>query len=327
MTGKTKWTSGERSTPESDPDWDRKLIRELATASLKEQRRSRRWGIFFRILGFAYLTVLLVSAFGHEWFDSEMTSGEHTAVVDLFGVIAADQPANAEAVTQGLRDAFKDAGTRAVLLRIDSPGGSPVQSGVIYDEMMRLRGEYPQIPLYAVIEDTCASGGYYVASAAERIFADKASLVGSIGVRMDSFGFVGAMEKLGIERRLLTAGENKALLDPFSPTNESQTQHIESMLVNIHEQFIEAVKHGRGDRIQDIPGLYSGLVWSGEQALEFGLVDALASDQSIARDIVEAETLVNFTPQEDLFNRLAGRLGAAISAGLSRVLLQQSLVQ
>lgn len=327
MSEKEKWTLGTKPPKEADPDWDKKLITELATASLKEQRKSRRWGIFFRFLGFAYLTIVLVSAFQDQIFETDISTGGHTALVDLYGVIASDQPANADDIVDGLQDAFEDSDTQAVLLRINSPGGSPVQSGVIYDEMMRLRGEYPETPLYAVIEDTCASGGYYIASAAEKIFADKASLVGSIGVRMDGFGFVEAMEKMGVERRLLTAGENKALLDPFSPINDGQREHIGTMLENIHSQFITAVKEGRGDRLKDTPGLFSGLVWSGEQALEFGLVDELANERTIAREIVKAETMINFTPQDDLLTRLAGRLGAGASAALAKILTQSTVLQ
>ena len=330
MNEKDKWINGTKAdtqadaqaSGQSDPNWEKKLISDLAMASLKEQRKSRRWGIFFRLLGFAYLTVVLVSAFRDDIFDTEISSGGHTALVDVYGIIASDQSANAQDIVSGLQDAFEDADTRAVLLRVNSPGGSPVQSGVIYDEILRLREAYPETPLYAVIEDTCASGGYYIASAAEKIFADKASLVGSIGVRMDGFGFVEAMDKMGIERRLLTAGDNKALLDPFSPSNDNQVAHINSMLENIHSQFIDAVKEGRGDRLSDSTEIFSGLVWSGEQALELGLVDELANQRTIARDIVKAETMVNFTPQEDLLTRLAGRVGAGASAALAGILLQ-----
>lgn len=320
MSEKEKWISGEKSPEQSDPDWDKKLITELATASLKEQRKSRRWGIFFKMLGFAYFTVILFGAYSSELFQGDGETEDHTAVVDVYGVIAADQPASADVVIKGLRDAFESDTAKAVILRINSPGGSPVQSGVIYDEIIRLREKHSDKPLYATIEDTCASGGYYIASAAEKIFADKASLVGSIGVRMDGFGFVDAIGKLGVERRLLTSGENKALLDPFTPINEGQVEHIKVMMDDIHQQFIDAVKSGRGDRLKDSPEVFSGLIWSGEQAVEMGLVDALGSDRSVARDIVNTKKMVNYTPQEDLLSRLAGKLGASISAGFYQTL-------
>ncbi|MDO6462155.1 S49 family peptidase [Granulosicoccaceae sp. 1_MG-2023] len=301
-----------------DPQWDKKLITELATASLKEQRKARRWSIFFRSLGFIYLGVVLFGGMSAGWFkgDGVADADGFTAVVDLDGVIAADQNASAEAIIDGLNAAFDSEGARAVMLRINSPGGSPVESGRIYDEMRRLREAHPEIPLYAVIGDTCASGGYYVASAADRIFADKASLVGSIGVRMDSFGFTGAMDKLGVERRLITAGENKGLLDPFSPVNEKQVEHLRGMLATVHQQFIHAVKEGRGERLSDDPAIYSGLVWSGENAVELGLIDELASDRQVARDVVGAEKMVNFTPQGDLLTRLSENLGASIASHL-----------
>lgn len=320
MSEKEKWISGEKPPEQSDPDWDKKLITELATASLKEQRKSRRWGIFFKLLGFAYFAVILFGAYSSKLFQIDGETQSHTAVVDVYGVIAADQPASADVVIKGLRDAFESETAKAVLLRINSPGGSPVQSGVIYDEIIRLREKYSDTPLYAVIEDTCASGGYYIASAAEKIYADKASLVGSIGVRMDGFGFVDAMEKLGVERRLLTSGENKALLDPFTPLNEGQVEHVKIMMNDIHQQFISAVKSGRGDRLKDSPELFSGLIWSGEQAVEMGLIDALGSDRSVAREIVKAKKMINYTPQEDLLSRLAGKVGASISAGFYQTL-------
>ncbi len=320
MNEKEKWISGEKTPEQSDPDWDKKLITELATASLKEQRKSRRWSIFFKGLGFAYFTVVLFGAYSSNLFDDEGETESHTAVVDVYGVIAADQPASADVIIEGLQDAFESKTAKAVLLRVNSPGGSPVQSGVIYDEIMRLREKHSDKPLYAVIEDTCASGGYYIASAAEKIYADKASLVGSIGVRMDGFGFVGMMDKLGVERRLLTSGENKALLDPFTPLNEEQVEHVKVMMGDIHQQFIDAVKTGRGDRLKDAPELFSGLIWSGEQAQEMGLIDELGSDRTVARDIVEAKKIVNYTPQEALLNRLVGKLGASITSGLYQAL-------
>ncbi len=323
MNQKDKWTSDERSSIESQTRWERKLVSELATSAIREQRRARRWGIFFKLLGFAYITLVLFTFLRdkYEFLNVDVVkTKEHTAVVDLYGVIASDERANADNVIKGLKHAFKDKHTKAVLLRINSPGGSPVQSGIIYDEMIRLQKKYSEIPLYAVIEDTCASGGYYIASAADKIFADKASLVGSIGVRMDGFGFVEAMQKVGVERRLLTAGENKALLDPFSPSKDGQIEHLSVMLDTIHQQFIDAVKTGRGDRLKQDAELYSGLVWSGEQAVVLGLVDALKSERNIARDIVGAEKRVNFTPEEDLLDRFSERLGASFTAMIKAIM-------
>ncbi len=318
MTEEDRWTSEKAPEHKQKDNWERKLVTDLANGALREQRRARRWGIFFKLLGFAYITLVLFTFLREEYeflnMDVVKKSKDHTAVVDLYGVIATDQRANANDTIKGLQNAFKDENTKAVLLRINSPGGSPVQSGVIYDEMIRLRKKYSDIPLYAVIEDTCASGGYYIASAADEIFADKASLVGSIGVRMDGFGFVGAMQKVGVERRLLTAGENKALLDPFSPFKDNQKAHLSAILDTIHQQFIDAVNNGRGDRLKQGAELYSGLVWSGEQALALGLVDALKNERDIAREIVGAETRINFTPKEDLLDRFTQRLGASFGA-------------
>jgi len=207
-----------------------------------------------------------------------------------------------------------------VILRINSPGGSPVQSGYVYDEIRRLRKEYPQTPLYAVVGDMCASGGYYIAAAADEIYADKASVVGSIGVLMNGFGFVEAMEKLGVERRLLTAGAHKGFLDPFSPAQPDEIAHIQSLLGDIHEQFIHAVKEGRGDRLQDDPSLFSGLVWTGEQAVKLGLVDGLGSAGHVAREVIGEENIMDFTPRPRYFEKLAANLGAAVASRMSTAL-------
>ena len=310
-------TAAEKPTG-NKPGWEQKVLEELATAALKEQRKSRRWSIFFRSLGFIYLGIVLFGGMSAGLFSGESgESGGHTAVVDLEGMIAADQSASSALIIEGLNAAFDSNSAEAVVLRINSPGGSPVESGRIYDEMIRLREANPDVPLYAVIGDTCASGGYYIAAAAERIYADKASLVGSIGVRMDSFGFTDAMDKLGVERRLITAGDNKGLLDPFSPMNEGQAEHLRSMLSTVHQQFIDAVKGGRGDRLADDSAIFSGLVWSGEDALALGLVDALASDREVARDVVGADNIVNYTPQGDLFSRISNNIGASVAHHLT----------
>jgi len=244
--------------------------------------------------------------------------GKHTALVDLNGVISASSAASAENMMAGLQDAFKDKRTRGVILRINSPGGSPVQAGYINDEMRRLRAKYPDIPLYAVVEDICASGGYYVAVAADRIYIDKASIIGSIGVLMDGFGFTGTMEKLGIERRLLAAGENKGFLDPFSPLLEPQKQHAEQMLGQIHQQFIGVVRAGRGERLKETPDMFSGLLWVGQKSIDLGLADALGSIEYVAREVIQAEDIVDFTPRDNIAERLAKKFGAGMAEGLSR---------
>ncbi|MEO8009850.1 MAG: S49 family peptidase [Betaproteobacteria bacterium] len=305
-------------------NWERQIIEKLARSALEEQRKSRNWGIFFKTLTFIYLFALLFIAFG--WLGGRETiQGNHTALVELNGVIAADTHANSDVITQGLHDAFESKGTKGVILRINSPGGSPVQAGTINSEMLRLRKKYPQIPLYAVVEDVCASGGYYVAVAADRIYVDRASIVGSIGVLMDGFGFTGTMEKLGVERRLLTAGENKGFLDPFSPMNTAQREYAQKMLREIHQQFIDVVRQGRGKRLKEGPDTYSGLVWTGQRSIELGLADALGSVDYVAREIIKAEKIVDFTPRENLAERFAKRFGATLSESLMRAAGSTSL--
>ena len=300
--------------------WERRVITKLAQASLKEQRRARRWSIFFKFLVFAYITFVLF-AFLEPDFTTTKIATKHTALVELQGIIADDEKASADNIVSALRSAFEDEKTRGVILRINSPGGTPVQAGYIYDEIVRLRELYPDTPLYAVISDMAASGGYYVASAADEIYANKASIVGSIGVRMDSFGLVEAMEKLGIERRTLTAGENKALLDPFAPINEEAVKHVQTMIDDIHQQFITAVKDGRGDRLKEIDGLFSGLIWTGQEAVEFGLVDKLGSASYVAREVVGEEEIMEYAVEEDVLERLVDRLGATTASILSKELI------
>lgn len=298
--------------------WQQELITRLASSALIEQRRSRRWGIFFKFLLFGYLFLLLFLYFPDQLEPASMK--RHTALVELKGVIAPDEDASADNVVSGLRAAFADNNTAGVILRINSPGGSPVQAGYINDEIHRLRQQYPDIPLYAVVADICASGGYYVAVAADEIYVNNASIVGSIGVRMDSFGFVEAMKKLGIERRLLTAGEHKGFLDPFQPAKESDIKHVKGLLNDIHQQFIGRVREGRGERLKETPELYSGLVWTGDQAIELGLADAIGSTSYVAREIIGEETIVDYTPEPDLWERFGKRLGAAMGEGVGRVL-------
>ena len=301
-----------------EENWERGVIEKLARSALEEQRKARNWGIFFKSLTFIYLFVILFAAFG--WLQGREASlpGDHTALVELNGVISADSQANADSINQGLQDAFENKGTRGVILRINSPGGSPVQAGTINSEIRRLREKYPQVPLYAVVEDICASGGYYVAVAADRIYVDKASIVGSIGVLMDGFGFTGTMEKLGVERRLLTAGENKGFLDPFSPMDASQRDYAKKMLAEIHHQFVDVVRKGRGKRLKEGPDTFSGLMWTGEKSIDLGLADALGGVDYVAREVIKAENIVDFTPHENLAERFAKRFGAAMGEALVR---------
>jgi protease IV len=314
-------TDNNSNEPENRSEaWQQELIRRLAFSSLKEQRIARRWSIFFKLLMFVYLALLLYLYYPGLELEPGAES-RHTALVELKGVIAADKEASADNVIEGLRDAFKADNSAAVILRINSPGGSPVQSGYINDEIRRLRKQYPDKHLYAVISDMCASGAYYVASAADKIYADKASIVGSIGVRMDGFGFVDAMNKLGVERRLLTAGEHKGFLDPFQPVKSEDVAQVKAMLADIHQQFIDVVKTGRGERLKtDTPDLFSGYVWTGEQSVDIGLVDELASASQVARDVVGAETLVDYTREEDWYERVSKKLGTAIGQGIGQVL-------
>ncbi|MGE0875748.1 MAG: S49 family peptidase [Burkholderiales bacterium] len=304
-------------------NWERETIEKLAFAALREQRRARLWGIFFKILTFAYITFLIVVAM--DWkATSEPRTGTHTALVEVSGLIGPGTDASAEKVMAALNSAFKDKGTRGVVVRINSPGGSPVQAQAIYDEMRRLRQKYPTIPLYAVVEDVCASGGYFVAAGADRIYVARSSIVGSIGVRMDGFGFTGLMEKLGVERRLLTAGDNKGLLDPFLPVDEKQRAHVTGMIGEIHEQFIAVVREGRGKRLVESPDMFSGLIWTGEKSIGLGLADALGSLDFVAREVIKAEDIVDYTQKENIAEKLARRIGASMAGALADVMLGQS---
>lgn len=298
-----------------DPRWERKIIEKLALEALAEQRRRRRWGIFFRLLGFAYLTVFLALAVDWDDGGSLGDGHKHTALVQLNGVIRERGDANAEHLVSALQSAFEDKGTAGVILRINSPGGSPVQAGIINDEIRRLRGKHADVPIYAVVEDVCASGGYYVAAATDKIFVDKASIVGSIGVLMDGFGFTGTMEKLGVERRLLTAGEHKGFLDPFSPQDAGHKEHAKKMLGEIHQQFIDVVRKGRGQRLKETPEMFSGLMWSGARSIELGLADGLGSVESVARDVIKAEDIRDYTIKPNFAEKFAKQFGADMAAG------------
>ncbi|HCA27021.1 MAG TPA: S49 family peptidase [Betaproteobacteria bacterium] len=295
----------------SQPDsWEREVLEKIAMQALQEQRKSRNWNIFFKSLTFIFLFLLLFKFLG--WFNKvDVHHGKHTALVDLHGVISANSDASADNIIHGLDAAFKNKNTKGVVLRINSPGGSPVQASYINKEIWRLRAKYPNIPIYAVVEDICASGGYYVAVATDKIFVNPSSLVGSIGVLMDGFGFTGTLQKLGIERRLLTAGKNKGFLDPFSPMEPAQKQYALSMLEEIHQNFINAVRRGRGSRLKVNKNTFSGLVWTGAKSIQLGLADAVGSTDYVARRIIKADRIVNYTPHQGWAERFARRFGAA----------------
>ena len=300
-------------------EWNRDVINRLAFAAVEEQRRTRRWSIFFKVLLAIYLLALLVLSVPTDWSKIGKVSDKHTALVDLKGVISDSSEASADTVIKGLRKAFEDENTKGVILRANSPGGSPVQSGYIYKEIKRLRELHPDTPIYAVVTDVCASGCYYVASAADDIYVDEASIIGSIGVRMDSFGFVDTMEKLGVERRLYTAGKSKGFLDPFMPSKPTDVEHVKLLLDSIHQQFIKAVKEGRGERLQDNEALFTGLVWTGEEGIPMGLADEIGSSSYVAREVIGVEDIVEFTEKPDLFERLSKRIGVAMAKGMSEL--------
>lgn len=302
--------------PRNNREWQ--LLEKLLLQQGQEQRRARRWGIFFKFLMFAYLFIALVVFSPGAWDtqDTPSPSKPHTALVDVNGMIMPDGDVDADKMAKGLRRAFKAEHSRAVMLRINSPGGSPVQSGTIYREIKRLRAKYPDKKVYAVITDVGASGAYYIAAAADEIYADPASLVGSIGVISEGFGFVGGMEKVGVERRVITSGENKAFLDPFSPLDPKHKQFFSGVLGNVHQQFITAVKEGRGDRLKNSPEIFSGLVWSGEQALPLGLIDGYGSPGSVARDVIKAEKIVDYTLRPSPFESFASSVGVSFAKTL-----------
>jgi protease-4 len=308
---------------EQKSGWEKEVLEKLAFSAINEQKTARRWGIFFKLLTFAYLTVVLVAA-SYPQLKEEIGSGgkQHVAVIDIQGVIAQGEAASASSVIEGLQNAFKDKNTKGVILNINSPGGSPVQSAYIYDEIRRLKKLHPDLPIYSVVSDMCASGGYYVAAASDKIFVSPASIIGSIGVIMNGFGFTNIMDKLGVERRLLTAGEHKALLDPFSPAKPQETEYMLSLLDQVHQQFISAVREGRGERLKEAkaPELFSGLVWTGAQGVAIGLADGFGSVESVARDELNTDETVNFTPQEHLIDRLAGKLGTSFAHSFGSLL-------
>ena len=307
-------TEAPRAGTDSKPGWEREVLEKLLFASLQEQRASRRWGIFFK----SSFLVLILFGLGFAWFSSHDEAeafGAHTALVTIEGEIESGGAGGADIVIPALDKAFADDGAVGVILHINSPGGSPVQAGMINDEIVRLREQYPKKPLYVVVDEICASGGYYIAVAADKIYVDKASIIGSIGVLMDGFGFTGLMDKVGVERRLLTAGENKGFMDPYSKQTPKQKAFAQDMLNEIHQQFIDAVRKGRGKRLKETPEMFSGLFWTGAKAIDMGLADDLGTVDSVARDELKAEDIIDYTEHEGLQERVLKKFGASVGAG------------
>ena len=299
--------------------WERQALEHLLLENLKEQRRGRRWRTAVRLMTLVVFVGLAINLFDLDW-GGKSALGKHTALVDLQGEIAPDSKASADAINASLKAAFESHESVGVILRINSPGGSPVQSGIIHDEILRLRAKHPEKPLHVVVEEICASGGYYVAVAGDKIFVDKASLVGSVGVIMNGFGVTGLMDKLGIERRAITAGKNKALLDPFSKEDPKQKAFVQEMLSEVHQQFIKVVRDGRGDRLKETPDMFSGLVWNGAKSVELGLTDALGTVDGVAREVFKAPEVVDYTMKDNLAERVAKRFGAAMGEGVGKVI-------
>lgn len=316
---------GAASGTDNKGGWERDVLEKLALFAVREQRARRRWSNFFKIAGLAVFVFVIWTAFNYNWSDSDPV-GTHTALVEISGTIEAEGRGSAAAVIPALDKAFAADDSVGVILKINSPGGSPVQAGMINDEIVRLRKAYPKKPLYVVVEEMCASGGYYIAAAADKIYVNKASIVGSIGVLMDGFGFTGLMEKVGVERRLLTAGENKGFLDPFSAQNPKQKEYAQQMLNEIHQQFIDVVRRGRGQRLKEMPDTFSGLFWTGSKAIEMGLVDDYGTVDSVARDVLKAEDLVDYTQTEGLPERVLKKFGVAMGTGVTQSLLNSGII-
>jgi protease-4 len=293
--------------------WDQKTLEKLLFNTLKEQKSRRRWGVFFKLLFALYVFALLWLVWPTDSIPAADKEKPHVALVEVHGEISEDTSANADDIIEGLQDAFKDKNTQGVILAINSPGGSPVQANSVYNEIHYLRKKYPDIKVYAVCSDLCASGAYYIAAAADDIYADPSSLVGSIGVLMDGFGFVDTMQKLGVQRRLLTAGQHKGFLDPYSPVKPGEEKYAQAMLESVHQQFIQSVEKGRGDRLKKDPEIFSGLVWTGAQALPLGLIDGFGDTYTVARDVIKNHTIVDYTVTPNLFEKIANRMGASFS--------------
>ncbi len=316
----------QQNKPDQEAGWERKIIEKLALAAVTEQTRARRWGVFFKSLIFIYLfAVFGMAIYPKIKQNIGVDSKYHTAVIDVVGVIAEDKDANAADIIESLRDAVKDPHTKGIILHSNSPGGSPVQSAYVYEEIRKIKKERPDLPVYAVVSDMCASGCYYIASASDKIFVNQSSLIGSIGVLMDGFGFVDIMQKMGVERRLLTAGAHKAMLDPFSPPKEDETKYMQGLLDEVHQQFISAVKAGRGDRLKETPDMFSGLVWTGEAGVKIGVADGFGNDDYVAKEVIGAETLVDFTQQGSVLEKISGKLGASFGHAIGSLIQSPSL--
>ncbi len=295
---------------QKDNAWEREVLEKLALAAVTEQRRVRRWGIFFKSLMFLYLFILLGVAL-YPKLESEISGSEegHTAILEIKGMISEDSESSADSIIEGLREAVKNESTKGIILHLNSPGGTPVQAAYVYEAIRETKKKHPDLPIYAVVSDICASGCYYIGAAADKIYVSPASIVGSIGVLMDGFGFVGTLQKFGVERRLLTAGAHKAMLDPFSPVNAAENQHMQKLLDQVHKQFISAVREGRGDRLRETDDMFSGLVWTGEESIKLGLADAVGNDDYVAEKVIGYKKIVNFTPQQHFLDQLTGKLG------------------
>ena len=313
------------ATPSAERSWERRTLEALAFATLQEQKAARRWKTGLRLAWLLLIGVIAWQAFSYNS-PTMSPSLPHTAMVSIKGEIGSEGDGSAENVMAAMRSALEDSGSQALVLLINSPGGSPVQAGLINDEIRRLKALHKK-PIYVVVEESCASAAYYIAAAADKIFVDKASIVGSIGVLMDGFGFTGLMDKLGVERRLMTAGVNKGFLDPFSPQTEAQRKHAQAMLDQIHSQFIQVVRQGRGDRLKETPEMFSGLFWSGQQAVDMGLADAMGSLDSVARDVVKAPEVIDYSRHENVAERLAKRFGAAVGEGAVHALRMGSALR
>ncbi len=317
-------------TPKTNPSpnghWERDIIEKVALAAITEQTKARRWSVFFRSLLFLYILVFFgVSMYPKIKQNMGGSGSQHTAIIDVTGVIAEDKEANAADIIDSLRDAVKDENTKGIILHSNSPGGSPVQSNYVYEEIRNIKKEHPNLPIYAVVSDICASGCYYIASASDKIFVNPSSLIGSIGVIMDGFGFVDAMQKIGVERRLLTAGSHKAMLDPFSPPKADETRYMQELIDQVHQQFITAVKTGRGDRLKETTDMFSGLVWTGEAGIKIGVADAYGNDDFVAKTIIGAEKQVDYTQKTSFIDKMTSKLGASFGQALGSLLLTPSL--
>lgn len=310
----------EQQSSHQQAEFEQTLVNKIASEAITEQRRARRWSVFFKLFLVGYVSVFTVFYLVDGLDGPSLGGKKHTALIDISGVISAESQANADYIVSGLRAAYEDKNTAGIILRINSPGGSPVQAGYVNNEIYRLREEYPDIPFYSVITDICASGGYYIAAAGDKIYADKASVVGSIGVIMSGFGFVDTIDKLGVERRLLHAGENKGFLDPFSPLKSEEVDHVETLLADIHQQFVDVVKKGRGDKLVNDEKIFSGLIWTGEQSIALGLVDALGSPGYVAREVIGVEEIVDFTRRKTFLDQFASQIGATVAHTLSSIL-------